>query len=108
MGTFTFAVSDQDFSQQIQSQDLVLVDFWAAWCGPCKALAPKLESVGEKMQGLVKILKMDVDQNPLTPGQFAVRSIPTLILFKKGEKVDQLTGNVPEENLVALIQKHLP
>lgn len=105
MAQFTFPVSDSDFNQSIQS-GLVLVDFWAAWCGPCKAIAPKLEEIGKEMQGSVKILKMDVDQNPVTPGQFGIRAIPTLILFKNGQVVDQVMGNVPKEDLVSLIKKH--
>jgi thioredoxin 1 len=105
MGQFTNPVSDAEFNQAIQS-GLVLVDFWAAWCGPCKAIAPKLEEIGREMSGVVKILKMDVDQNPRTPGQFGIRGIPTLILFKDGQPVDQVMGNVPKEDLVALIKKH--
>lgn len=105
MGQFTNPVSDAEFNQAIQS-GLVLVDFWAAWCGPCKAIAPKLEEIGREMSGVVKILKMDVDQNPRTPGQFGIRGIPTLILFKDGQPVDQVVGNVPKEDLVALIKKH--
>lgn len=106
MGQFTNPVSDAEFNQAIQS-GLVLVDFWAAWCGPCKAIAPKLEEIGREMSGVVKILKMDVDQNPRTPGQFGIRGIPTLILFKDGQPVDQVVGNVPKEDLVALIKKHM-
>jgi len=105
MGQFTIPVSDAEFSQAIQS-GLVLVDFWAAWCGPCKAIAPKLEEIGQEMSGVVKILKMDVDQNPKTPGQFGIRAIPTLILFKDGQPVDQVMGNVPKDDLIALIKKH--
>jgi len=105
MGQFTIPVSDAEFSQSIQS-GLVLVDFWAAWCGPCKAIAPKLEEIGQEMSGVVKILKMDVDQNPKTPGQFGIRAIPTLILFKDGQPVDQVMGNVPKDDLIALIKKH--
>lgn len=105
MGQFTTAVTDADFKQNIES-GLVLVDFWAAWCGPCKAIAPKLEEIAQELQGTVRILKMDVDQNPLTPGQYGIRAIPTLILFKQGQVADQVMGNVPKEDLVALIKKH--
>jgi len=105
MAQYTAPVSDADFKHSVES-GLVLVDFWAAWCGPCKAIAPKLEEIGQEMQGLVKILKMDVDQNSLTPSQFGIRAIPTLILFKNGQKVDQVMGNVAKDDLVALIKKH--
>lgn len=105
MSSTTQPVTDATFDQSI-SQGLVLVDFWAAWCGPCKAIAPKLEEIALEMQGQVKILKMDVDQNPETPGRFSIRAIPTLILFKNGQQVDQVMGNVAKAELEALIKKH--
>jgi len=105
MGQGTIPVMDSDFYASIQ-QGLVLVDFWAAWCGPCRAIAPKLEEIAQEMGEQVKILKMDVDQNSLTPGQFGIRAIPTLVLFKNGQEVDRIMGNVPKEQLIQLIKKH--
>ena len=80
------AISDNSFeSEVVESKTPVLVDFWAQWCGPCKAIAPILEELALKFEGKLKITKLDVDQNPATPPKFGVRGIPTLILFKDGQ-----------------------
>jgi len=101
-------VSDADFdSQVLQSGEPVLVDFWAPWCGPCKAIGPVIEELAGEFQGKVKIGKMNVDDNPATPGKYGIRAIPTLILFKNGEVVDQITGAVGKPQLTALINKAL-
>src|SRR5699024_1355241 len=84
----------------------VLADFWAPWCGPCKMIAPVLEEIDDEMGDKVKIVKLDVDENQETAGQYGVMSIPTLLLFKDGKVVDQVVGFQPKEALVDLINKH--
>ncbi|UJL45002.1 thioredoxin [Virgibacillus sp. NKC19-16] len=98
-------VSDQDFTKET-SEGLVLADFWAPWCGPCKMIAPVLEEIDGEMEEKVQIVKLDVDENQETAGKYGVMSIPTLLLFKDGEVVDQVIGFQPKEALVDLINKH--
>ncbi len=100
-------VSDAEFDSVINSDTPTLVDFWAPWCGPCKAIGPVVEDLAAQYEGKVSIVKMNVDDNPLTPGKFGIRAIPTLILFKAGEVVDQITGAVGKAQLVDLINKAL-
>jgi len=100
-------VSDADFLSVTGSDTPCLVDFWAPWCGPCKAIGPVVEALAEEYEGKVAIVKMNVDDNPETPGKFGIRAIPTLILFKSGEKVDQVTGAVGKAQLIELIEKAL-
>ncbi|GGM27010.1 thioredoxin [Paraliobacillus quinghaiensis] len=96
---------DKTFTDET-SQGLVLADFWAPWCGPCKMIAPVLEELDGEMSDKVKIVKLDVDDNQETAGKFGVMSIPTLLLFKDGEVVEQVVGFQPKEALVELINKH--
>lgn len=99
-------VTDQTFAQEISS-GVVLVDFWATWCGPCKMLAPVLEEVAAEMGDKVKIAKLDVDNNQATAAEYQVMSIPTLILFKDGQMVAKTAGYQPKEALVDFINRNL-
>ncbi len=97
--------TDATFSNDI-ANGLVLVDFWATWCGPCKMIAPVLEELDQESEGKVNIVKVDVDQNQETASQFGIMSIPTLLLFKDGQQVDKTVGFQPKEALAEFIQKH--
>jgi len=100
------AVTDKDFGEQvINSTTPVLVDFWAEWCGPCRALGPIIESLSEEFAGQVKIAKVDVDSNPQLSMQFGIRSIPTVMLFDKGQIVDTFIGVRPKSDYAASLQK---
>jgi thioredoxin 1 len=108
MGANTFAVSDQDWENQIEkSQGLVLVDFWAEWCGPCKMVAPVLDQIASENTDKIKIGKLDVDSNEKTAMKFGVMSIPTMILFKDGEPVERLVGYMPKERLLQKLRPHM-
>jgi len=98
--------TDNDFKEHIK-EGLVLTDFWAAWCGPCRMIAPVLEEIDAEMGDQVQIVKIDVDENQATAAEYGVMSIPTLILFKDGEIVDKVIGFRPKEALVEVINKHL-
>lgn len=98
--------TDQTFNQET-TNGLVLVDFWAQWCGPCKMIAPVLEELDSEMGDKVKIVKVDVDENQETAARFGVMSIPTLLLFKDGEVVDKLIGFQPKEVLAERISAHV-
>lgn len=101
-------ISDDKFeSEVLQSSTPVLVDFWASWCAPCKAISPVVDGLAEEYDGKVKVCKVNVDENPATPGKFGVRGIPTIILFKDGKVVDQVVGAVPKNQLESLIEKAL-
>lgn len=107
MGQNTPAVTDSSFENDvIKSSTPVLVDFWAEWCGPCRALAPKLEEIANEMSGQVKVVKMNVDENPQTPGQFGIRGIPAMLLFKDGKQVGELVGNHPKDNITEFLKSH--
>lgn len=100
-------INDAEFDNAIKTAQPTLVDFWAPWCGPCKAIGPVVEELADEYEGKISIAKMNVDDNPVTPGKFGIRAIPTLILFKDGEVVDQITGAVGKPQLIELINKAL-
>jgi thioredoxin 1 len=101
-------VEDATFENEVlQSDQPVLVDFWAPWCGPCKAIGPVVEDLANDFSGRIKFLKCNVDNNPITPGKYGIKAIPTLILFKGGDVVDQITGMVAKSKLEDVINKAL-
>jgi thioredoxin 1 len=99
-------VTDSNFESEVLKCDLpVLVDFWAPWCGPCRAIAPVIDELTQEYAGRVKIAKMNVDENSSTPSKFGIRAIPTLILFKNGEVVEQVTGAVSKGSIKDLLSQ---
>jgi len=101
-------VTDATFDQEVlQSEQPVLVDFWAVWCGPCKAIAPIIDSIAATYAGKLKVAKVNVDENSATPSRFGIRGIPALLLFKGGKVADQVVGFVPQETIEEKIQRLL-
>ncbi|MGE0821373.1 MAG: thioredoxin [Candidatus Binatia bacterium] len=97
-------VSDATFENDVLKSSVpVLIDFWAPWCGPCRAIAPIVDEIADEYQGKLKVVKMNVDDNPRTPAQYGVRGIPNLILFKDGQVQQQIVGAVPKAQLVKAI-----
>jgi thioredoxin 1 len=104
----TIPVDDATFQNEVLNSDKpVLVDFWAIWCGPCKMISPVVDEIANEYDGKLKVLKMDVDANPKTAMQFGIRSIPTLLVFKGGQVVEQIIGAVPKRHLLEKVTPHL-
>ncbi len=104
----TLNFSDGAFDQDVLNSDLpVLVDFWAPWCGPCKAMSPTVDALATEYAGKIKIGKMNTDDNPATPMRYQIRGIPTLLLFKGGKVVDQRVGAMPKPELQKMLEPHL-
>lgn len=105
---FAKSITDSDFKKEvIDSPVPVLVDFWASWCGPCQMMAPVVDKLAEEYEGKVKVLKLNVDENPQTPQLYGVRAIPTFILFNKGQVVDRLVGAQPKSSIEDLLKRVL-
>ena len=106
--TYPAAVTDIDFAREVeQHAGMTMVDFWAAWCGPCHMVAPIVEEIAGEYDGRVKVVKLDVDANQDVAMRFAVRSIPSILFFKDGQHVDTVVGAVPKAHLVEKIEQHL-
>jgi thioredoxin 1 len=101
-------LSDATFDQEVlRSEQPVMVDFWAAWCGPCRALAPMVDSVATSYTGKLKVAKMNVDENGATPNRYGIRGIPALLFFKGGKVADQVIGYVPQNVIEEKVQRLL-
>ncbi|HVF91272.1 MAG TPA: thioredoxin [Blastocatellia bacterium] len=108
MSEYVTEVTDQNFEQEVLKSDQpVLVDFWAAWCQPCRMLAPTVESVAEKYQGKARVVKLNVDDCNVTAQQYGIKGIPTLILFKGGNENDRVVGTTSKENISRMIDRAL-
>jgi len=108
MSDLITAATDATFKTEVVDAAVpTLVDFWAPWCGPCKAVAPVLEEIATEFKGKVKVVKVNTDDNQMVAMQHNIRSIPTVMLFKGGKVVDQVIGAMPKRNFVEMLQKHL-
>ena len=101
-------VSDASFKEDVLDSELpVLVDFWAPWCGPCRMVAPVVDEISQQYIGRLKVVKLNTDENPNTASQYGIRSIPTLMIFKGGQRVDMVVGAVPKTTLASTLEKYL-
>ncbi len=105
---FTIEITDGNFENEVlKSKQPVLIDFWADWCGPCRMVAPHVDAIAQEYNGVLRVGKMDVDDNPAVPGRYGIVGIPTLMLFKGGAVVARITGAQPKDRIVAQILPHL-
>ena len=103
-----FHATDGNFEPEILKSEIpAVVDFWAPWCGPCQVIAPVIEELAKEYTGKVKVAKMNVDENPATPSRYGIRGIPTVILFKEGQVLDQIVGAVSKSRVEEMIKKAL-
>ena len=101
-------VKDATFQEDVLDSELpVLVDFWAPWCGPCRMVAPVVEEIAQQYEGKVKVVKLNTDDNPQVASQYGIRSIPTLMIFKDGQRVDMVVGAIPKTTLANTLEKYL-
>jgi thioredoxin 1 len=110
MGQTVAEVSDANFQTEVldaSKTQPVMVDFWATWCGPCRALSPTVDAIAAERAGKLKVVKMNVDENMNTPGKYNVRGIPTLLIFKNGQVAEQIVGAVPKDNIDKAVARHL-
>jgi thioredoxin 1 len=107
MGNSPFHVTDANFDETLRNNKVVLLDFWAGWCGPCRALAPTIEELAEEYAGKVLVGKLDVDENPNTAEKFNVYSIPTMVVFNDSMEVERFVGLCPKKNIQTLLEKYL-
>jgi thioredoxin 1 len=105
------SVTDSGFQAEVieaSKSQPVLVDFWAEWCGPCRMIAPTVAELATQYAGKLKVLKMNVDENVNSPGQYNIRGIPTLLIFKGGQVAEQIVGAVPKDQIVRILERHVP
>ncbi len=108
MGSHTVELTEGNFESEVEKSSIpVLVDFWAAWCGPCRALAPTVDEIAKDYDGKVKVGKLDVDANSALSARFSIRGIPTLLIFKDGQVKEQLVGAVPKATIESALSKHI-
>jgi thioredoxin 1 len=110
MGQNVASVSDANFQAEVldaSKTQPVMVDFWAEWCGPCRALSPTVDAIAAERAGKLKVVKMNVDENMNTPGKYNVRGIPTLLIFKGGQVAEQIVGALPKANIEKVLERHL-
>lgn len=101
-------ITDSEFKNEVlDSKTLVLVDFWAEWCGPCRMISPIIDEISKELNGKMKVVKINVDENPETSMNYSIRSIPTLMLFKDGKVVEQIIGAQPKKSLLDKISSHI-
>lgn len=102
------SVTDASFKEDVLESEMpVLVDFWAPWCGPCRMVAPVVDEIAQQYEGKVKVVKLNTDENPSVASQYGIRSIPTLMIFKGGQRVDMVVGAVPKSTLANTLEKYL-